>query len=145
VVVTLLNPPPEIRPGLSATAKITTASRSHTLSIPIQALTVRKPADLKPDAGEKGSVQAAAPQSEASNGSGSEKNEIQGVFVIRDQKAEFAPVDTGIAGTTDIEVLKGLHEGDEIITGSYKVLRTLRPGVRVKIDNSAPKNEGDSS
>jgi HlyD family secretion protein len=146
VVVTLLNPPPEIRPGLSATAKITTASRSHTLSIPIQALTVRKPADLKPDAGEKGSVQAAAPQSEASNGgSGSDKDEIQGVFVVRDQKAEFVSVDTGIAGTTDIEVLKGLKEGDEIITGSYKVLRTLRPGVRIKIDNSAPKNEGDSS
>ena len=65
--------------------------------------------------------------------------------MVRDQKAEFVPVDTGIAGTTDIEVLKGLKEGDEIITGSYKVLRTLRPGVRVKIDNSAPKNEGDSS
>jgi HlyD family secretion protein len=145
VVVTLLNPPPEIRPGLSATAKITTASRSHTLSIPIQALTVRKPADLK-EAGEKGSVQAAAPQAEASKGgSGSDKDEIQGVFVVREQKAEFVPVDTGIAGTTDIEVLKGLKEGDEIITGSYKVLRTLRPGVRVKIDNSLPKNEGDSS
>jgi HlyD family secretion protein len=146
VVVTLLNPPPEIRPGLSATAKITTASRSRALAIPIQALTVRKPADLKPEGGEKGSVQAAAPPSDASKaGSGPDKDEIQGVFVIRNQKAEFVPVDTGIAGTTDMEVLKGLKEGDEIITGSYKVLRTLRPGVRVKIDNSAPKNGGDSS
>ncbi len=142
VVVTLQDPPTEIRPGLSATAKITTASRSQALSIPIQALTVRKKADLLAASGEKDSVEAAAPQSDASNsGSNDAKDEIQGVFVIRDRKAEFVPVDTGIAGTTDIEVLKGLKDGDEIITGSYKVLRTLRPGASVKIDNSAPKKE----
>jgi HlyD family secretion protein len=144
VVVTLQNPPSEIRPGLSATAKITTASRTRALSIPIQALTVRQKADLKPAGGEKDSVQAAASPSDASsNDSG--KDEIQGVFVIRDQKAQFVPVTTGIAGTTDIEVLQGLKDGDEIITGSYKVLRTLRPGASVKIDNSAPKKEEESS
>ncbi len=54
------------------------------------------------------------------------------MFVIRDRKAEFLPVETGITGTTDIEVLSGLKEGDEIVTGSYKVLRTLRPGASVK-------------
>ena len=146
VVVTLQDPPTEIRPGLSATAKITTASRSQALSIPIQALTVRKKADLLAASGEKDSVEAAAPQSDASNsGSNDAKDEIQGVFVIRDRKAEFVPVDTGIAGTTDIEVLKGLKDGDEIITGSYKVLRTLRPGASVKIDNSAPKKEEEES
>ncbi len=146
VVVTLQDPPTEIRPGLSATAKITTASRSQALSIPIQALTVRKKADLLAASGEKDSVEAAAPQSDASNsGSSDAKDEIQGVFVIRDRKAEFVPVDTGIAGTTDIEVLKGLKDGDEIITGSYKVLRTLRPGASVKIDNSAPKKEEEES
>jgi HlyD family secretion protein len=145
VVVTLQNPPSEIRPGLSATAKITTASRSHALAIPIQALTVRRKADLKPAGGEKDSVEAAAPASDASKTSTDGKDEIQGVFIIRDRKAEFVPVDTGIAGTTDIEVLKGLKAGDEIITGSYKVLRTLRPGASVKIDNSAPKKEEESS
>lgn len=151
VVVTLTDPPSDIRPGLSTTAKVTTATRSSALSIPIQALTVRRPEDLVEKGQEGGSVHAAAPQSidSAKTESGKkekESKEIQGVFVIRNHKAEFVPVDTGVAGTTDIEVLNGLKEGDEIVTGSYKVLRTLRPGVNVKIDNSEPKkDEGDSS
>jgi len=140
VVVTLLDPPDDLRPGLSTTAKITTATRGNALSIPIQALTVRTQADLAPK-NEKGAVQAAAPQAEAAK----DKQEIQGVFVLRNHKAEFVAVDTGIAGTTDIEVLKGLKEGDEIVTGSYKVLRTLKPGSSVKVDNSAPKKEEEES
>ncbi len=87
-------------------------------------------------------MQASAPQDDASK---EDKEEIQGVFVLRNRKAEFVPVDTGVAGATDIEVLKGFREGDEIITGSYKVLRTLRPGASVKVDNSAPKKEDESS
>jgi HlyD family secretion protein len=138
VVVTVQNPPEDLRPGLSTTAKITTATRSHALSIPIQALTVRREEDLQPK-NEKDAVEAASPQKAESN-----KEEIQGVFVLRNHKAEFVPVQTGIAGTTDIEVLKGLKEGDEIVTGSYKVLRTLRPGSSVKVDNSAPKLEEDT-
>ena len=142
VVVTLTDPPADLRPGLSSTAKITTATRSSVLSIPIQALTVRTQADLVPKDAAKGSVEAAtrAP-AEASK----QKEEVQGVFVIRKKKAEFVPVDTGISGTTDIEVTKGLQEGDEVITGSYKVLRTLKPGTSVKIDNSTPKKEDESS
>src|ERR1700674_3587474 len=145
VVVTLTDPPADLRPGLSSTAKITTATRSSVLSIPIQALTVRTQADLVPkdkDAGKgNNNVQAAASAPvEASK----LKEEIQGVFVIRNKKAEFIPVDTGISGTTDIEVTKGVQEGDEVITGSYKVLRTLKPGTSVKIDNSAPKKEDES-
>jgi HlyD family secretion protein len=136
VVVTLQDPPDDLRPGLTATAKITTATRAKILTIPIQALTVRKQEDLLPK-DEKDSVQAAAPQK-------SVKEELQGVFVIRDRKATFVPVETGIAGITDIEVLKGLQDGDEIVTGSYKVLRTLRPGSSVKVDNSAPKNEEET-
>src|SRR5678815_5472278 len=143
VVVTLQDPPENLRPGLSATAKITTATRSGALSIPIQALTVRSRADLKASP-EKNNVQAAAPSSEASNTTGADKEEVQGVFVIRDRKAEFLPVQTGITGTTDIEVLSGLKPGDEIVTGSYKVLRTLRPGTSVKVDNTAPKKEDES-
>ena len=140
VVVTLQDPPTEIRPGLSATAKVTTATRSSALAIPIQALTVRKQADLAPE-GEKGSVEAAAPRKDGSK----DAEELQGVFVVRNHKAEFVPVETGIAGTTDIEVTKGLKEGDEIVTGSYKVLRTLRNGAGVKVDNSTPKKEEESS
>jgi HlyD family secretion protein len=141
VVVTLQEPPENLRPGLSSTAKITTAVRTNVLTIPIQALTVRQQADLQPENVGKRSVQAAAPQNEAAKAKDREKEEIQGVFVIRNRKAEFVPVDTGITGTTDIEVLKGLKDGDEIVTGSYKVLRTMRPGAGVKVDNTVPKKE----
>jgi HlyD family secretion protein len=141
VVVTLQDPPLNLRPGLSATAKITTAARNNVLSVPIQALAVRHEDELKP-AGSKSSeaVQAAAPADPASN----KKDEIQGVFVLRNKKVEFIPVETGVAGTTDIEVTKGLKEGDEIVTGSYKVLRTIKPGTSVKVDNSAPKKDESS-
>jgi HlyD family secretion protein len=139
VVVTLQNPPENLRPGLSTTAKITTATRPKALSMPIQALTVRRQSDLEARA-DNDAVKAAAPARPAGK-----EPEIQGVFVIRQRKAEFVSVETGIAGTTEIEVLKGLQEGEEIVTGSYKVLRTLRPGTRVKVDNVAPKKEDESS
>ncbi len=141
VVVTLSDPPPGLRPGLSSTAKITTANRSSVLSIPIQALTVRSRADLENKSSEKNSVKAASAPLDPAK----QKEEVPGVFVIRNKKAEFIPVDTGISGTSDIEITKGLQEGDEVITGSYKVLRTLKPGTSVKIDNSAPKKEEESS
>ncbi|MGA7294319.1 MAG: efflux RND transporter periplasmic adaptor subunit [Terriglobales bacterium] len=141
VVVTLTDPPSDLRPGLSSTAKITTATRNNALSVPIQALTVRSRADLAPKNLGKGAVEAAnSPPIDASK----LKEEVQGVFVIRNKKAEFVPVDTGISGTTNIEVVKGLQEGDEVITGSYKVLRTVKPGTSVKIDNSVPKKEDES-
>ena len=136
VVVTVQDPPPDLRPGLSSTAKITTATREDALTIPIQALTVRASSDLDRKNGDGGGVQAAGPSVAAKD---KVRDDVQGVFVIRNKKAEFVPVETGIAGNTDIEVLKGLQAGDEIITGSYKVLRTLKPGASVKIDNSAPK------
>ena len=142
VVVTLDNPPQDLRPGLSTTAKITTATRNSTLSIPIQALTIRQKSDLEKKQNGK-SVQAAAPASPSAEAK--KKEEIQGVFVVHNKKAEFVPVQTGITGTTDIEVTSGLKEGDEIITGSYKVLRTLRNDASVKIDNTAPKKEEQSS
>jgi HlyD family secretion protein len=152
VVVTLTDPPADLRPGLSSTAKITTATRGSVLSIPIQALTVRTQADLVPkdkDAGGKGNNNNNNNNVEAATSApadpSKQKDEVQGVFVIRNKKAEFVPVDTGISGTTDIEITKGLQMGDEVITGSYKVLRTLKPGTSVKIDNSAPKKEDESS
>jgi HlyD family secretion protein len=149
VVVTLEDPPADLRPGLSTTAKITTATRSAALAIPIQALTIRTKTQLEQQKTASGSVHAAAPvpTESASNSRDQKKknDDVQGVFVIRKGKAEFVPVATGITGTTDIEVLDGLKESDEVITGSYKVLRTLRPGSTVKIDNSAPKKEEDET
>ena len=64
---------------------------------------------------------------------------------MRGGKAQFVPVQTGISGVTDIEVTSGIHEGDMIVTGSYKALRTLKPGASVKVDNSIPKTDDASS
>jgi HlyD family secretion protein len=141
VVVALQDPPPNLLPGLSATARITTATRTTALAIPIQALTIRQRGELEPEKKGKNKVAAAAPPSAKA------KEELQGVFVISNKKeAVFVPVTTGISGTTDIEVTQGLKEGDEIVTGSYKVLRTLKNGASIKIDNAvAPKKEESES
>jgi HlyD family secretion protein len=66
------------------------------------------------------------------------RQEIQGVFVISGDRAQFRKVDTGITGATDIEVTDGLNEGETIITGSYKVIRTLRNDAKIKVDNKVP-------
>ena len=143
VVVTLEDPPALVRPGLSATAKIQTAEKKNALSIPIQALAERTQKELdEARNGTSGTVTLAASNTEATN---ADKTEIQGAFVIRGGKAQFVPVKTGITGVTDIEVTDGLQEGDLIVTGSYKALRTLKPGAAVKIDNSTPKTEESSS
>jgi HlyD family secretion protein len=139
VVISLTQPPPELHPGLSATARITTAKRQGVLAIPIQALTIRERGELSSAKGKPGAVQAAAPAANA-------KEELQGVFVVRGTDAVFVPVATGISGTTDIEVTGGLKQGDEIVTGSYKVLRTLRNGASVKVDNAVkPKEKEEES
>ena len=142
VVVTLSDPPQNLRPGLSTTAKIKTASRQNVLAIPIQALAVRTRKDLEDAAkdnkkGTGSGVTLAAPPPAAPGDP--KKDEIQGVFVVNGKKAFFRPVETGISGVTDIEITKGLQKGDEIVVGSYKALRTLKPESSVKVDNSAPK------
>ncbi len=143
VVVTLDNPPDSLRPGLSSTAKIQTAQKQNVLSIPIQALAERTQKELdEAKNGTSGNVTLAASTAE---GAGSTKTEVQGVFVIRGGKAQFVPVQTGISGVTDIEIANGIHEGDVIVTGSYKALRTLKPGASVKVDNSTPKADESSS
>jgi len=146
VVVRLDNPPDNLRPGLSSTAKIKTAEKKGVVAIPIQALAVRTRKDLEDAAknakgrGESGVTLAAPPPAAAGD---PKKDEIQGVFVINGKKAFFRPVETGITGVTDIEVTKGLQVGDEIVVGSYKALRTLKPEASIKIDNSAPKKPQD--
>jgi HlyD family secretion protein len=145
VVVNVKDAPMDLRPGLSTTAKITTATRSNALALPIQALTLRTKAQIEQQTNAPGSVHAAAPVANEVASKGKKDDNVQGVFVIRNKKALFIPVTTGITGTTDMEVLDGLKEGDEVITGSYKVLRTLRPGSTVKIDNSAPKKDEEET
>lgn len=144
VVVTLQEPPDNLRPGLSATAKITTAKKENVLAIPIQALTIRTPKDLEEKKGEKNVAKAAAPEVKSAKAN----EEIQGVFVVegtgKKAKVKFVPVKTGITGSTDIEVTEGLKANDQIVTGSYKTLRTLKNGANIKIDNSVAKAEEKS-
>ena len=153
VVVTLDNPPDNIRPGLSTTAKIQTAQEKGVLAVPLQSLALRtrkdlddarKAAEKKAKSDSSGSVVLAAAKP-LPPGSDPKKEEIQGVFVVRDGKVQFVQVDTGITGLTDIEVKSNLKEGDEIVTGSYKALRSLKPGDRVKVDNEAPKMTEEKS
>src|ERR1700739_331310 len=154
VIVTLQKPPDALRPGLSSTANITTAEKKSVMTIPLQALAMRTKKDLDEAAKQSGhaSVTLAAsrpsadPSADGAAAPPTEKNpEIQGVFVVRNKRAQFVPVATGIIGVTDIEVLSGLREGDQIITGSYKTLRTLKPDARVKVDNAAPKSPEDTN
>jgi HlyD family secretion protein len=145
VVVTIENPPDNLRPGLSTTVKIKTAERKNVLTIPIQALAVRSRKDLEEaakNAKKDKNVTLAAPPPAAVGDP--KKDEIQGVFVVNGKKAYFRPVETGISGVTDIEITSGLQPGDEIVTGSYKALRTLKPEASVKVDNSAPKKTDDT-
>jgi HlyD family secretion protein len=146
VVVTLDSPPENLRPGLSTTAKIKTAEKKNVLAIPIQALAVRTRKDLEEASknakkNSSSNVTLAAPPPPAPGEP--KKDEVQGVFVVNGKKAIFRPVETGISGVTDIEITKGLRPGDEIVTGSYKALRTLKPEADVKVDNTAPKKPED--
>lgn len=135
VVVTLDQASDDLRPGLSCTAKVTTAHKPDTLTIPIQALVQRSIPEEQALFANKGKPATGAVQA-----SGKQPTLTQGVYLLVDNsgslRAKFVPVVTGITGTTEIEVVNGLHAGDEIVTGHYKVLRTLKSGVAVKHDTS---------
>jgi len=128
----------DLRPGLSCTAKITTAHKPNTLTIPIQALVQRDAAAESDFFKNHGKTTSSAPVLAPS--SSTKTTTIQGVYLIVNDKGtlrtRFIPVTTGITGTTDIEVLSGLKEGDEIVTGRYKVLRILKSGTPVKRDTT---------
>ena len=133
VVIYMDNPPDEVRPGLSCAAKITTATRKSTLGIPIQALTTRTKGDLETKPKGPQAIVKRSPAEEKAA-----KEEVTGVFVVSSGKADFRKVDNGITGATDIEVTGGLKEGEEIITGPYQVIRTIRNHAQVKVDNKPP-------
>jgi HlyD family secretion protein len=151
-VVVTLDPTPginldELRPGLSTTAKITTARRPNALTIPIQALVQRDVAAekvLAANAGKPPTGVAATPA-----GAATKPQLVQGVYVVRTDhkklRAEFVPVTTGVTGSTDIEVLNGLKEGDQIVTGRYRILRALKSGTAVKVDNAVESNPDEKS
>jgi HlyD family secretion protein len=123
VVVTLDDPPQQLRPGLSTTATIVTATRQHVLTVPIQALTIRE-----------FDADAEAIKNDATKSK--KKIEKEGVFTLKNGIALFRQVKTGITGTTDIEVLDGVAENDDIVSGPYQVLRTLKDNTRIKIEKA---------
>ena len=130
----------ELRPGLSATAKITTARRPDAIIIPIQALVQRDPLTEQALA-TKAEHHATYTPVSAANSPKVKPVLVQGVYILksdhRKQRAVFTPVTTGVIGATDIELLSGLKVGDTIVTGRYKVLRSLKSGTAVKVDNTA--------
>jgi HlyD family secretion protein len=143
VVVTLKNPSPKLRPGMSCTGDITTDTRENVLVIPIQALTVR---DVTVD--ENGiynppTLEAARAASDSSSTSDdkNKKKELEGVFVIdkNNKAARFRDIKTGITGDSEIEVLENLREDEEIVTGSFQTLRTIRDGAAVKTGTTERK------
>jgi HlyD family secretion protein len=146
VVVTLDPTSIDLRPGLSCTAKITTAHKPDTLTIPIQALVERNPVDEAALFKNHGKASASA-----STTPGKQSDLVQGVYLVADDKGRlrvrFVPVATGITGVTDIEVLSGVKAGDEIVTGHFKILRTLKSGTAVKRDTSiaTPTTSTDDS
>jgi HlyD family secretion protein len=146
VVITLDHPSDELRPGLSASAKITTAHKTDIVAIPIEALVMRDPKQLKEQQEHPGTVSA------ATTTSAQPSQLVQGVFVVNKVKGKdrvrFVPVTTGITGATDIEVLSGLKPGDRIVTGTYRVLRDLKENALVREDKALaapPPDSGSSS
>jgi HlyD family secretion protein len=136
VVVTLDSPDDSLRPGLSTTAKITTAHKANVLSLPIQALTLHNPEN--DTAKNSGSVQAASMAEPTAK-----KPDEQGVYVIDKDahgklRVKFVPVSTGITGATNIEVISGVTEGQEIVSGPFKTLRALKDNALVKRDTEKP-------
>lgn len=150
VVVTLDAGAPEIRPGFTCTADISTATRTGAVAVPIQALTVREleydaagkvVPKLRPPPPSRWSFGAAAapagPPVPTELPVGHTRKEEEGVFVIRDGKAQFVLVTVGIAGERYFEVLKGLAGGDRVITGPFESVRNLFDGDQVR-ENTTP-------
>jgi HlyD family secretion protein len=128
VVITLDEPPPGIRPDLSATAEIVTARRPEALAIPIIALTVRERKDLEAleldlTPAQEAAMAALTPDDE----------DVEGVFVIREGRARFTLVSVGITGREHFEVVAGLAEGDSVVAGPYEAVRRLNDGGLVRV------------
>ena len=138
VVVTLKDPPTTLRPGLNASADITTDRKPKVLAVPIQAVVVRQ-IDKEGKVVDPALPQAGEPEDPNALANRGKLEEKEGVFVVTSGVAAFRPVKTGIMGETDIEIVSGVNEGEELVTGSYKTLRTLKNEARIKVEE---KNKG---
>ena len=144
VVVVLDEKVPEVRPGFTCTADITTATRKNVVAVPIPAVAVREliydangQIVREPKADKRrrpSSVETSVSAQELKPGQ--TRKEAEGVFVIRDGKAEFLPIKMGIAGDKYFEVLDSLKVGDAVITGPYNSVRGMADGDAVRVDNA---------
>ena len=147
VVVVLDEPVVEARPGFTCTADINTATRKNAVAVPIPAVAVReltydeRGQIVKPPRIEKRrrSWKADPAPAPAELLPGQTRKETEGVFVVRNGRSEFVPIKMGIAGDKYFEVLSGLKEGDEVITGPYNLVRAMAEGDAVKVDNKTNK------
>jgi HlyD family secretion protein len=137
VEITLTNPPKDIRPDLSATARIVTDVRKGAVAVPIIALTVRShemvPNESKPETARADSAKG-----------GTTAAEREGVFIVTDGVAHFRPVKVGIAGDEYFEVVEGVKVGETIVAGTYQAIRDLQDSARVKeavVDSAALKGK----
>jgi HlyD family secretion protein len=120
VKIQLTNPPAGVRPGFSASADIITGTRTKALAIPLQALVVReKPAKT-----------------------GAKAQEEEGVYVHKDGKVSFVDVTTGLSGDSNIEIVKGVTEGQQIVTGPFRALRDIKDGSKVREQKEEKKDDG---
>jgi HlyD family secretion protein len=134
VEVTLENPPRDVRPDLSCTARIVTDTRSQVLSIPIIALTVRDDERLPNESDPNvDTTRLRRPE-----------HETEGVFVVRGGEATFRPVKVGIAGDEYFEVRDGLRGGETIVAGTYQAIRDLRDGARVTPADSTKRKAAET-
>jgi len=145
VVVTIDGEVPNVRPGFTCTAVVTTATRQKVLSVPIQAMTLRevvvddKGQVVPPELPKPGQSPASPrPMGPAELKPGQQRKEIEGVFIVKDGRAQFVAVKTGIAGEKYFEILSGLKAGDEVITGPFASVRTLREGAEVRVTSATP-------
>ena len=128
-----------MRPGFTCTAEITTATRKNVVSVPIQATTVREMmVDEKGDDRARDRPTRPRPRPGAVQASelkpGQSRKELEGVFVVRDNKAQFVPIKTGVAGDKYFEVLSGVKEGDSVVIGPFASVRELDDGATVKVE-----------
>src|SRR5262249_21974267 len=152
VVVTLDTEIAEVRPGFTCTAEITTARRKDVVAVPIQATTVREvvvneKGDMVRDPetpGEKAPRRPSAVQASELK-PGESRKELEGVFVVKDNKAIFTPVKTGIAGDKYFEVTSGLAEGDSVVVGPFSSVRELADGAAVKVEQPTTRLPGRPS
>jgi HlyD family secretion protein len=142
VVIHLINLTDDVRdrlrPGMSATTVITTDRRENIVAVPLQALVERDPQQIKNDKAPAGSQPPAQSQDPK------DKKPIRGLFVVENNKTVFAPVETGITGENDIEIKSGLKEGQEIVIGPYRQLRTLKPDQAIKREDKNKRASGDN-